>query len=179
MKKTIFLINLLLVSSAVFAAEDQSNDLMFGILSLTQMGLFIFTPPIIYLIAKAINDDLSKPSDIWNINLLVLYIFMAFILLLGFLLGEDVDKILGATEIMATMVGALMGFIYDKVTSSTKEEILANQAKALIVAKDVDGKLTISLRTIEASAVRLKSFIEQLSGKEDFEKKIQYYSNCY
>jgi len=172
----IILITVLTAEASAAATDIVSETPWFETMSntLSSPGIwivFFLLPPILYAGKLAIDDKVDIYKEIWNRKLLILYIFLAFIFILGFLLEEDAKKLMGATEIMATIVGAFMQFMYEKVTSKTKEEKLANQAKEQIVNENIGGGLQIALRTVEASSDRLKSLIELLSGKTEFEKK--------
>ncbi len=172
----IILITVLSAEASAAATDIVSETPWFETMSntLSSPGIwivFFLLPPILYAGKLAIDDKIDIYKEIWNRKLLILYIFLAFIFILGFLLEEDAKKLMGATEIMATIVGAFMQFMYEKVTSKTKEAALADEAKEQIINEDIGGGLQIALRTVEASSNRLKSFIEQLSGKTEFEKK--------
>jgi hypothetical protein len=165
-----------LIVQAETTASDPTVELGFGayVASPTVLGIILLGPLIVYSGWVVINNDLKKGAilkSIINRKLVIFYIFTWLVMLLGYFLRGDLERLEGANEIMSTILGAILGFVFERITSETEKEVIDERVRKKITDEDIDGKILITMRTVEASSQRLKAFIEQASGRSNFEKQ--------
>ena len=165
-----------LIVQAETTASDPTVELGFGayVASPTVLGIILLGPLIVFSGWVVINNDLKKGAilkSIINRKLVIFYIFTWLVMLLGYFLRGDLERLEGANEIMSTILGAILGFVFERITSETEKEVIDERVRKKITDEDIDGKILITMRTVEASSQRLKAFIEQASGRSNFEKQ--------